>query len=231
MAITLSNYQPLDFTRSLLTLHTKQGTGNWCEIAKKVGLIVLTIIALLPTLILDGLFCIGRAICKPATPPPSPTIPHPPAAPPSPVVRRLPSSSLTDTDFFKDAMENAIASFDAKEGLLCQQLLKNHGTLDDLDSEAQHPISNVYSWSAECLIIHGLLHGRVIEGLSKTWPKGFDDLSRADRDTIVLQIRNHKEKNILSESGEKFLKELRAEASEATQKKTFIKLYCDIYPV
>jgi len=94
MNITLSNYHPFDYTKSLIDLAYKQPTDNWREVAQKISLIALVVIAILPTLIVDALLSAIQALCRCCCPPlPTLPVPHnfswPPPPPPSP--RRPPA--------------------------------------------------------------------------------------------------------------------------------------------
>lgn len=179
MDFALSTYQPFDLTKALFEYQYQQWdipSEGIFDLCKKIALIALVIIALLPIFLLDLVIWPSSRIYQLCCPPaPSPAAP--PAvigAPPmiieaSPVVvaeerdrerermerlRDLPPfpHPLNNHQFLREALRSALALHDEHS----HQAYKNLIASDGSDYEGEEPPVNIFNWCAECLLVYFL---------------------------------------------------------------------------
>jgi hypothetical protein len=176
MNITLSTYKPFSNTQELMAY----GKKNWespsadlIDLVQKIGKLAVTILALLPTLLLDlSLSCFSyvyQACYQEDTKvnitpnPPSLAI----AAPTQPAAKLKKDPTQDQIDkinrqvfqyrapnnqtFFKEALDNAL-DFAGANSNKYQKLIRDQGVAEDEEED----FVDIFKWSAECLVIHWL---------------------------------------------------------------------------
>lgn len=198
MAISLSNYQPFDYTKAVIEFGKEKWNSpvpNCLILCKKVGSIALAILAFLPALVIDLVLTAGtllyRACYPAATPARPPPAPVQPARPPAPAVQPAVQANVPDQRlvnrvlatpypglfpfemdnqrFFRDALVQAFGFHNEATKTAYKELIENGGVGDN-------PPIDIYQWTAGCLVAHFLRARPHSFQATLFYPRGYPDL-------------------------------------------------------
>lgn len=204
MNITLTSYQPFDYTKAL-AISTQSAwrreDRNWIDVCKKVGTVALNIIAFLPTLLLDLVLMPISFACRSCTAS-SPENIDPNVQQPE-IVRlgRIPTPELvnqieshpypafpyglTHLEFFRDALRSAF-------NLLENPKQEEYKLFIAEDNPEQ---VNIYLWSASSLLVHYLRSKDQSHQVDRLFPNTFPDplvpLQGQAEEARLLRIQNN----------------------------------------